>query len=70
MISVIKIYKNTEDEKELRVIDEIEEGSWIDLEMPTEEEINKIISATGVDEYIIRSVLDEEETSHIDTEND
>ena len=67
---MIKIYKNTEDDKELKELDEIEEGSWIDLEMPNDEELEKVIKKTEVDEYLIRSVLDEEETSHIDTEND
>ena len=67
---MIRIYKNTEDNKELKVLDSIEEGSWIDLEMPNEEELENVIKKTGVDEYLIKSVLDEEESSHIDTEND
>ena len=67
---MIKIYKNTEDDKELKELDNIEEGSWIDLSMPTDEEVNEVIKETKVDEHLIKSVLDEEETSHIDTEFD
>lgn len=67
---MIKIYKNTDDDKELKELDNIEEGSWIDLSMPTDEEVNEVIKKTKVDEHLIKSVLDEEETSHIDTEFD
>ena len=67
---MIKIYKNTENDKTLKDLDNIEEGTWIDLSMPTDEEVNEVIKKTGVDEHLIKSVLDEEETSHIDTESD
>ena len=67
---MIKILKNTEQEKKLRELDEIEKGCWIDLEKPTEKEIEYVIKATGVDETLLKYALDEEETSHIDTEED
>ena len=67
---MIKILKNTEQEKQLRQLDKIERGCWIDLEKPTEKEIAYVIRETGVDELLLKSALDEEETSHIDTEDD
>lgn len=67
---MIKILKNTEQEKELKELDKIEKGCWIDLEKPTEKEIEYVIAATGVDETLLKYALDEEETSHIDTEED
>ena len=67
---MIKILKNTEQEKELKELEKIEMGCWIDLEKPTEKEIEYVIDSTGVDETLLKYALDEEETSHIDTEED
>lgn len=67
---MIKILKNTEQDKKLVELKKIEKGCWIDLEKPTEKEIKQVLIATGVDEILLRSALDEEETSHIDTEDD
>lgn len=67
---MIKILKNTEQDKKVKVLDKIEKGCWIDMIKPTEKEIARVIEETGVDEMLLRSTLDEEETSHIDTEDD
>lgn len=67
---MIKILKNTEENKTLKELDKIEVGCWIDLEKPTEKEIDYVIKSTGVDETLLKYALDEEETSHIDTEDD
>lgn len=67
---MIKILKNTEENKTLKELDKIELGCWIDLEKPTEKEIDYVIKETGVDETLLKYALDEEETSHIDTEDD
>ena len=65
---MIDIYKNTETNKSLVKLDTIEKGCWIDLKRPTEEELKYVISKTGVDETLLKYTLDEEETSHIDTD--
>lgn len=65
---MITIYKNTETDKTLVKLDRIEKGSWIDLKKPTEEELKYVIESTGVDEMLLKYTLDEEETSHIDTD--
>ena len=67
---MIKILKNTEQDKRLKELEKIEKGCWIDLEKPTEKEITYVVEATGVDETLLKYALDEEETSHIDTEED
>ena len=65
---MIDIYKNTETSKSLVKLDSIENGCWIDLKRPTEDELKYVISKTGVDETLLKCTLDEEETSHIDTD--
>lgn len=65
---MIDIYKNTETNKSLVKLHTIEKGCWIDLKRPTEEELKYVISKTGVDETLLKYTLDEEETSHIDTD--
>lgn len=65
---MIDIYKNTETNKSLVKLATIEKGCWIDLKRPTEEELKYVISKTGVDETLLKYTLDEEETSHIDTD--
>lgn len=67
---MIRILKNTEQEKQLKQLERIEKGCWIDLEKPTDKEIAYVIRETGVDETLLKYALDEEETSHIDTEDD
>lgn len=53
----------------LNEIHSIEKDCWINLVDPTEEEINKILSETSIEADFIKSALDEEETSHIDSED-
>jgi len=48
----------------------IVKNSWIYLTEPTEEEILKVSQLTKIDEIILRTALDEEETAHIDSEGD
>lgn len=67
---MIKVIKNTEQDTSLKELEDIEVGSWIDLEKPTEKELKYVIEKTGVDETLLRYALDEEEISHIDTEDD
>ncbi|EHQ87946.1 magnesium transporter CorA family protein [Desulfosporosinus youngiae] len=46
-----------------------EKGSWINMINPTEDEISLVIKATGIEDYFIRDVLDDEERPRIETEN-
>jgi magnesium transporter len=65
--SLIKFYKTVGEE--LLVCDAYEEGVWIDLVNPSEDEISRVVEASGIDAEMIRPALDEEERSHIEIEN-
>lgn len=50
-------------------INEIEAGCWICAVAPTESEISKLETELGIDRDYIRSALDEEETSRIESDD-
>lgn len=52
----------------MTALDTIQEGAWINLTGPNEEELRSVIDALQVDPDFLRAALDEEETSRIDTE--
>ena len=47
----------------------IEDGCWINLTYPSEDELNTVISALGVDPSFLRAALDEEDSSRIESED-
>ena len=49
-------------------LDTVEDGCWINLIYPSEEELETVIQALGVEPSFLRAALDEEETSRIDSE--
>ena len=63
---MINVFKTDEQLMKLKKINEIEIDSWIELVSPSEEEIKKIVNITGVDEDLIKKVLDEEELPRIE----
>lgn len=63
---MIEIYK-TVDER-LLTIDKLEEGSWINLVNPSEEEVQYISENLMLDADYIKAALDEEESSRIETD--
>lgn len=52
----------------MTALDAIEEGAWINLTYPNEEELRSVSDALHVENDFLRAALDEEETSRIDTE--
>lgn len=52
----------------MTALEAIEEGCWINLTYPNEEELQSVSSALDVEPDFLRAALDEEETSRIDTE--
>ncbi|MGN1003587.1 MAG: magnesium transporter CorA family protein [Oscillospiraceae bacterium] len=52
----------------MTALDAIEEGAWINLTYPNEEELRSVADALHVENDFLRAALDEEETSRIDTE--
>lgn len=47
----------------------VEDGCWVNLTYPTEDEMSTVTALLGIDPGFLRAALDEEETSRIDTED-
>ncbi|MCX7657993.1 MAG: magnesium transporter CorA family protein [Oscillospiraceae bacterium] len=65
---MVKFYKTVNGT--VTEIENAENGCWISVIAPTEEEIRYIIEAYGLDAGFVRSSLDEEESSRIEAEED
>lgn len=48
----------------------IEKGSWIDITNPTQANIEEIIEKTGLPDYMLNAIFDEEETAHVEVDED
>ena len=55
-------------EGKMHKLDAIEDGCWINLTYPSEDELNTVAATLAVDPTFLRAALDEEESSRIDTE--
>lgn len=67
---MIQIYKSiSEDNPSLKVLDNIEQGCWINLIAPSDEELILISKKTNVPLSYLKAPLDDEETSRIDSED-
>ncbi|MBR4950275.1 MAG: magnesium transporter CorA family protein [Clostridia bacterium] len=65
---MINFYKTIDGK--LEILQEIENGCWINVVDPTSDEISELCEKYGFEKDFIMSALDEEETSHIDKEDD
>ena len=65
---MLEFYKTFEDGT--RRIAEPEPGCWINAVAPTEEERNFLIEQIGILPEFVKSSLDEEESSHIDYDDE
>ena len=50
-------------------LDSIQDGCWVNLTYPSEDELNTVALTLGVEPTFLRAALDEEETSRIDSED-
>lgn len=67
---MISIYKSiSETDGRFKQLDNIEQGCWINMISPSQEELLLISKKTGVSIEFLSAALDEEESSRIDTEN-
>ncbi len=64
---MLTIHKNLEGK--IAEIDTMEDGSWINLTYPTEDELIRVSATLGIDLSFLKAALDEEETSRIDSED-
>ena len=67
MGKMIAFYKTIENRVEQ--VDTLEEGCWINVVNPTEEEIAELTDTYALDAGFVKSALDEEETSRIEVED-
>ena len=68
---MIQIYKSeSESNCNLKTLDNIENGCWINIVAPSDEELILISKKTGVNLDLLKSALDDEETSRIEIEDD
>lgn len=50
-------------------LDQVEDGCWVNLTYPSEDELNTVAATLSVEPTFLRAALDEEETSRIDIED-
>lgn len=67
---MISIYKSLETPQMLQALDSIQPGCWINMVAPSDQDILLISKKTNVPVELLRAALDEEETSHIDTDEE
>lgn len=69
-VCMIQIFKSAhENNQSLKQLDNIEQGSWINIIAPSEQELILISKKTGVPLSFLKAPLDDEETSRIDIED-
>ena len=66
MIFLLSIHKTIDGK--MTKLDTIQDGCWVNLTYPSEDELNTVAATLGVEPTFLRAALDEEETSRIDTE--
>jgi len=66
---MIRIF-STAEKNTMKELDKIEEGAWVHLLDPTEEEITSVRDELGIEDEFIRAALDEEEAVRIDADDD
>lgn len=64
---MLQIYKTVNNE--IVRADDFEEGVWVNLVNPSEEEISKVSSAINVETDFLKAALDEEERARIESNN-
>lgn len=66
MIILLSIHKTINGK--ITRLDAVQDGCWVNLTYPSEDELNTVALTLGVEPTFLRAALDEEETSRIDTE--
>lgn len=65
---MLKIYKTTMYEKNLKKAKRMTVDSWIDLVSPTKEEIDKVVEKTNIERDLITKMLDADELPRIEVD--
>lgn len=64
---MLTIHKTVEGK--MTQVNSVEEGCWVNLVYPSEDELKTVSATLGVEPTFLRAALDEEETSRIDSED-
>ena len=64
---MLNIYKTIDGK--ITKLDAVEDGCWVNLVYPSEDELKTVSATLGVEPTFLRAALDEEETSRIDSED-
>lgn len=72
---MITLYKEVNKKLEKKKLSKDEEwdfpkGSWIDVTNPTQSIIDDLIEETGLPDYMLNAIFDEEETAHVEIDDD
>lgn len=65
---MLTIYKTLNDE--LTSLEKFEDGVWVNLVNPDEDELSQVTAELGIESEYLRAALDEEERARIDHDND
>ena len=66
---MMDIYAMRAQSRELTKLDEVKKGCWINLENPSDKELEEVARMTGASEDMLKAALDEEERARIETED-
>ncbi len=66
---MVSVYEMQAGSRSLAETGEIREGVWINLENPSDKELEEINAKTGIPEDMLKAALDEEERAHIDIDD-
>ena len=69
-IFMLKVYAMESGKRELAERDAITPGTWVNLENPSDLEVELVSKATGIPEDMLKAALDEEERARIDVDDD
>ena len=64
---MIKFFK-TDERVRILETDKFEQGCWVELVNPTDDEVDDIRALTGIPEEMLKAALDEEESARVDTD--
>ncbi len=67
---MIAVYNSDVETNELKKVEKITKGCWVNMISPTEDEIKKVCKAVKINEDFIRYSLDYEEKARIDEEDE
>ena len=67
---MLKIYAMESGKRELAERENIAPGTWINLENPSDLEVELVSAATRIPEDMLKAALDEEERARIDADDD